>query len=537
MARTTPALALALTLALTATPAYAATRTAAPNGSGTACTVAAPCSVEQAFSGANSGDAIELTGGTYTATASLADLGKSLVVRPRPGTGSVHIDSSAPGVAMAMRGDTSVVRDLSIRSIAETAQPTLSIVDRAEARRLRVESAATGKIAACNVGLGTQDRPATLVDVACINRSVDGGSAITQVLPFSGHVRLVRVTARVLNATAAPNNGFVTSAQDGQTVVARIEDSILEGRVADVAAGEAGTGSVVVTLTRTNFSSTATLSGTPTFGDGGGNQTAAPVWNPADPARPAGTSPTIDAGSTAGDGLPDLLGSLRYAGTSGDMGAIEHLPPAQVGAVTVTGVTQTSATVSAPVNTGRVAGVAGRFAFGPGSLSLATSELPLARQAAPQTMTATLLGLAPGTTYSVAGQAGGVTGSTATFTTASEPAAPPPAAQIPRLSRISIAAVRRGRVGRLRITSDVPAAVRVRVERARAGRRSGRRCTATGRGRRCTRYVRVRTVRGNLVAGANTLRIRASAAGAYRLVIRATNEAGTRQRTVRWRVR
>jgi hypothetical protein len=540
-----PSLVLAI---VPAAAAAAGTRVAAPSGSGTACTADSPCSAEQAFSGAVSGDVIELTGGNYLVTASLADFGADLTVRPRAGTGAVHIDASTPGVAMALRGTNSSVSDLSITSTAQTANPALFLGFGAQANRVRAVSAATGVAHACGFGEGTQDHPVRFIDVACINRSSDGGVGIFKSTPFGAYARLTRVTSRVLNGAAPPNYGLAAGADDnGETVTVLVEDSILEGRVADVAGGELNGATVVINLARSNFATTTSTAGTPTFGDGGGNQTAEPIWDATDPALPAPTSPTIDAGSAVGDGEFDLLGTLRFAGLATDLGAIEHVPSATVGSVTVTEVTSTSATFTAVLDTHRAAGAVGRFGYGEGQIGTGTPDQALTRVNGPQTINATVTGLSPSTTYSVAGVAtGGVvtaTGPVATFTT------PPtqtgaPTERIPTLTEMAIAAVKRGRAGSLRLTSDTAAAATVIVERARPGRRSGSRCIANGKGRRCTRYTKVRTIRATLNAGRNRIRIPGTTtsgaklpAGRYRLTIRATTPAGTRTATRIWTVR
>jgi hypothetical protein len=93
-----------------------------------------------------------------------------------------------------------------------------------------------------------------------------------------------------------------------------------------------------------------------------------------------------------------------------------------------------------------------------------------------------------------------------------------------------------------------PATVRFTVQRARQGRRVGRRCVASRRSnrgrRRCTRYVRVRgsfSHRGR--AGNNSFRFtgfvrrRALRRGSYRLSGVPTDAAGNKGRTVRARFR
>ncbi len=101
---------------------------------------------------------------------------------------------------------------------------------------------------------------------------------------------------------------------------------------------------------------------------------------------------------------------------------------------------------------------------------------------------------------------------------------------------------RRG--SRLRFTLSEPAGVRIVIERARPGRRVGRRCKAPTRRlrqrRRCTRYARAGTLtRRNLPTGRSTIAFsgrigrRALAPGAYRATITATDPAGNRSKAKR----
>jgi hypothetical protein len=137
---------------------------------------------------------------------------------------------------------------------------------------------------------------------------------------------------------------------------------------------------------------------------------------------------------------------------------------------------------------------------------------------------------------------GAGTAGTATVTvtvTAAEtaPGTQPPAVPhepAPALSALTVSprAFRPGtgarRGTRLTYTLSAPARVTFRVQRALTGRRNGARCSARGRGKRCTRYVTVKgTISQQGVQGINALRFsgrlagRALKPGRYRLVARA----------------
>jgi hypothetical protein len=100
------------------------------------------------------------------------------------------------------------------------------------------------------------------------------------------------------------------------------------------------------------------------------------------------------------------------------------------------------------------------------------------------------------------------------------------------------------RGSRLRFTLSEPADVRIQIERARPGRRIGKRCMAPThklrKRRRCTHYTPTGTLtRRNLPAGPNTIpfsgRIgqRALAPGRYRATVTATDPAGNRSTPTR----
>jgi len=93
---------------------------------------------------------------------------------------------------------------------------------------------------------------------------------------------------------------------------------------------------------------------------------------------------------------------------------------------------------------------------------------------------------------------------------------------------------------KLRFTLSEAAAVRIAVERATTGRRSGKRCVKEtarlrkAKAKRCTRYVRAGTLTRTAKAGRVTVAFsgrigrRALARGAYRVAITATDAAGNR---------
>jgi hypothetical protein len=110
----------------------------------------------------------------------------------------------------------------------------------------------------------------------------------------------------------------------------------------------------------------------------------------------------------------------------------------------------------------------------------------------------------------------------------------------------ALTAARRRRAPRgttFRFSLSEPATVRIAIERARPGRRVGRRCRRPTRRlrkkRRCTRFVATGTLTRRAVAGANSTRFsgrlgrRALRPGRYRAIASATDRAGNRSRARR----
>lgn len=102
--------------------------------------------------------------------------------------------------------------------------------------------------------------------------------------------------------------------------------------------------------------------------------------------------------------------------------------------------------------------------------------------------------------------------------------------------KLSPGSVVRGRRARFTFRLTAAARARIIIDRRAAGQRRGRRCVKPRRGRRarrCSRYVRVRTLRATARAGSSivALRTRSLAPGRYRATLTAANAAGTRQRT------
>jgi hypothetical protein len=214
----------------------------------------------------------------------------------------------------------------------------------------------------------------------------------------------------------------------------------------------------------------------------------------------AAGSITIDKGADdALNGSNDVDGNPRTLGQATDMGADEFVPPPAVTTGAAGNVTRSSAVVNGTVNPERV-GTSYHFEYGTTTAygaSTATNDTGAGSADLPAT--ATLTGLAAGTTYHyrlVATSVGGTTaGGDMTFTTL--PAPIPHFVGALKLKNTRFAAAKRKPpIGtKVTFTLDNPATVHFGVERAAAGRRSGKLCVKptkkNRKAKKCTRYLRM----------------------------------------------
>jgi hypothetical protein len=112
------------------------------------------------------------------------------------------------------------------------------------------------------------------------------------------------------------------------------------------------------------------------------------------------------------------------------------------------------------------------------------------------------------------------------------PPPPPPDKTAPVISAVSLTKTS-ARV-RLTFTLSEPATLKIDVSRAARGQRHGKSCLKPNvrrkKAKRCTRWLRVRALGGNGVAGLNTIQLNTGKLrkGSYRVVFSATDAAGNR---------
>lgn len=404
------ALATLLVVLLPAT-AHSATRYAAPDGSGTACSASAPCALPTAVQQAVAHDTVFVGPGTYSGlrdpdATNLA--GIHLVGgHPRPllrfDRGGVTVGGGTPDE----EGVPGSVRHLDVETASEIA---ITLYDgEIEGVVARTASADT---AACAIGKGR------VLESVCL---ADGGSGVRV---FAGDAVIGAVTA--LGATAGvtidrPESGVTSHVAVVATIARATSGNDIDTNTHDADFG----GNVLATASYSNFGSGPA---------GDGNQSAPPVF--LDGYHQAPSSPTIDAFPAPPDTESDVDGDARTAGAMRDIGADEYHAP-------------TAATDGADVLStqdvdlrGRVdpQGPAGqvRFEYGRDASYGRSVEIGEIAGSEMRDVQARLAGLDPGTTYHfrIVLTVGPtvVAGANRTFTTpAAAPAAggPPPGPQPP----------------------------------------------------------------------------------------------------------
>lgn len=311
-----------------ASPASAATvRYAAPGGSGTACTAAAPCSLETAVNAATgAGTEIVVNPGSYTVTNGLNSSVANLNVHGVPGQPRPVINSSA-ATAVNVSGAGTALADLTINHSGST-WGINAFAAGITIQRLEVHSAG---FASCEVAVS--GAAGTVRDTLCVNTAADGvaledswgaNAGATE----SGQLNLRNVTAVATGARSVGIRAEATSTAN-KTVTNLTVDArnvIASGALADVLATRASTASTSrVTLSSSNYDTTSTPNGGLVTAAGGPtNQTASPVFLETTTYRQARTSPTVDKGTTYTPiGSADLNGDPRVAGAAPDIGADE----------------------------------------------------------------------------------------------------------------------------------------------------------------------------------------------------------------------
>lgn len=317
------AAAAAAVFVLVLAPAAQATqRYAAPKGGGTECTKAEPCSLNEAVAGAKGGDEVIVTAGTYA---------PNMAIFPPAATNvQIHGEAGAPmpkivpsfagGAVFFVTQPGDSLSYLEIEYNANTGAGVVCVGGRVERVQVRVVGSSGIGIF---VGTDCTIRNSLFLVEGAGGVAVHGGSSGSS--NSTASVRNVTAIAGGAGSIGATSEYF--QPEPGAFTL-EFQNSIVQGGEQDLkpVVGAFGSGSIAVT--HSNFDKSSPEGGAKVI-DGGGNQTAAPLFVSAESRdyREAPGSPTIDAGLAGELGPLDFAGNARVQGAAPDIGAFESTPP------------------------------------------------------------------------------------------------------------------------------------------------------------------------------------------------------------------
>ena len=344
-------LAALLSLALGATSAGAATRYAAPGGTGAdpCANPSAPCTIYAAADGGApgttvaSGDVVMLAPGTYSDVG--GDLGPMQRVQLAPGVRVqgepgkprpvVRLESNEGSFgAFFVGGLGATIADIQIDNVASGVFPHNGAAFTVEAggiaERIVARSTEAPAITCTMLGGGT------IRDAVCLNEA-SSGTAIGASLSAGAttHTLTLRNVTAVASGSGSIGMWFAYFGNEpGNIFNVGAKSVIARGQLVDVRAsglrlGSTGTGATTnITLDHSSYATADTTtsgggSATVTAAGSGTNILQAPLFA-ADGYHQLPTSPTVDKGAVDGSsGTVDLDGQLRKIGAEPDIGADE----------------------------------------------------------------------------------------------------------------------------------------------------------------------------------------------------------------------
>jgi len=508
---------LACLLLLSAAAPAAATKYAAPTGTGFTCSQAAPCLPATAVAAATTGEEVILAGGTYPSVGQLATSAANVDVHG-PASGPRAVIQSTQGAGNAsfyLSGAGDHLHDLDIVHTSATARGINIGAANVVVERVSVSSSQTGSFCFS----ADTDAGQVIRDSVC-NLTGSGSEGLHGF--DTDHLLVAGVTLRVPNGDAADIRSV------GADTTATFVDTILLGGAAghdiDLSFGSV-TNTVTVAVSYSDYDQVATCASGCTVSAGTGNITAAPTFVSASDLHQTAASPTVDKGAAHAQlGVADVEGDPRAMGDAPDIGADELRAGPTAGTATASAIGTDTATISAPVDA-RGASATFHVEYGPTTeYGTSTPETAVPAGAGPQDVSALLTALAPATGYHArvvtTGQFGGpVAGGDVAFTTVSpvDPGGPPGGGPQPDTTAPKLTGVRLVR-GRLRLTLSEDAKVTVRLRRGKGISR---------------------TITRRLTAGKHRIRIKRAGLrrGRYRLLVVAVDAAGNRSHTVKLSLR
>jgi hypothetical protein len=301
-------------------PAALGARYAAPKGEGTECTQEKPCALREAVSGAKAGDEVIVTSGTYEVT-------PPAISPPFVTNVQIHGDPSGPmpkisagfgGPVFQLTQTGDSLSYLEIENNANGGEAAVCFGSRLERLRARIVG-----MSATGVYMSS--------DCVVRNSLFRMEGAASRGLLAAGSSGNTTASARNVTVIASGSNstGAVSEYNEGTegSFTLELVNSILQGTEQDLEALTGAKGPGNISVTHSNFDTSKPVGENAKVIDGGGNQTAAPLFVNAENGdfQEAAGSPTIDAGIVGELGPLDLAGNPRVLGAAPDIGAYESL--------------------------------------------------------------------------------------------------------------------------------------------------------------------------------------------------------------------
>jgi hypothetical protein len=331
---------------------------AAPNGSGSTCSQAAPCELFQATGGSTSGDTVILEPGTYNDggapySAELDVRGSTFEGEPAQPMPVIQSAPTGTGDGMDLFSG-SVARDFKLEysGTASGLNANSATISQVFVAADTPESAAFSP--ACQI-VGHDDAgfTATMIDSICLQTGTSPNAIAMDAGATSGAL-LRNVTALAPNA-----GGIAIEVRDQGAGVSTYDviNSIAVGGSADLEAQWSGSGtpgSATINVSNSAYVTTSTPTANASVVAGAGNIKARAHFTGATSGNfaEAAGSPTIDKGTASGivAGETDLAGNPRTLGSAPDIGAYEALEKPAVATPSVTAKGKTVVKLAVKVN-------------------------------------------------------------------------------------------------------------------------------------------------------------------------------------------
>ena len=306
--------------------AHAGQRYAAPAGTGTECTQEKPCELKEAVGAAKAGEEVIITAGTYEAKSPIFTPAVTNVqIHGDPGGPKPKINAAFAGPVFSLNQTGDSLSYVEIENNANSGVGAVCFGARLERISVRI----VGTFATGAFALGE-----------CLIRNslfrVEGGGSIG--IRGVGSAPTTSTFLRNVTAIASGSGSIGVSAEYNEPVEGSytidLQNSIAQGGEQDLEATAGTKGASNIAVNHSNFD-TSKAEGGAKVTDGGGNQTAPPLFVDAENRNyhEAAGSPTTDAGIAGELGPLDLDGNPRILGAAPDMGAYESSNPVAVASV------------------------------------------------------------------------------------------------------------------------------------------------------------------------------------------------------------